>query len=403
MKKLRYTSVVLLIIVFLLNNFVNANTVTKPNVNSTYAILEDFETGTLLYDKNINEKLFPASTTKILTAIIAIENCDLNKIVTAKAETLRKLPPYSSNAHILPDEKMTMKELLECLLVVSGNDSALVIAEEISGSIPSFVELMNKKVKEIGCENTHFTNPHGYHDENHYTTAKDMMKILRYGMKYKEFRELMEIKQIEIPATNKNDKRIYQNTNRMFFKPEEIGRLAHYYEFNKGGKTGFTNEAQRTFVGYAEKDGRTLLVGVFHVKDINGQDGKFIDTENLYEYGFNNFNKKIIASKDTKIFSTIKNNEKKDYYLKEDLISLLPNESNNNIKIKFEYDTNDTNTFININQEQSTNSTLITINLTNIDQNPYLYHLTYDIEHSIIDSLIERIKINLYNLKLKIQ
>ncbi len=400
MKKVKY--IITLLFIFLTTSTnVLGNTINKPEVFSTYAILEDLETGSILYDKNIDQKLYPASTTKILTAILAIENSDLNKVVTAKASTLNKLPLYSSNAHILPEEKLTMKELLQCLLVVSGNDSALVIAEEISGSVPAFVDLMNKKLKEIGCENTHFANPHGYHDDNHYTTARDMMKILRYGMKYKEFRKLLETKQVTIPATNKNNERIYNNTNRMFFKREEIGRLAHYYKFNKGGKTGFTNEAQRTFVGYAEKDGRTLLLGVFHIKDVNGVDARFVDAENLYNHGFNDFSKHTIAKKDTKIFSTIKNHEKKDYYIKEDIMTLMPKQEVNNLKLKFNYNESNNNTFISINQDDSTNSSVITVNLTNIDNNPYLYHLTYETKKDFFKELLDRIKINIYNLSLK--
>ena len=402
MKNYKKIVVTFLCIFVFINNIQAANT-EEPNIYSKFAILEDYETGTILYQKNIDEKLYPASTTKILTAIIAIENGNLNKIITAKPETLNLLPLYSSNAAIKPNETLTLKELLQTLIVVSGNDSALVIADAISGDIPTFVNLMNETAKKIGCTNTHFANPHGYHDENHYTTARDMMKILRYGLQYNEFKELLEIKELNIPATNTNPPRHYLSTNRMFFKPEEIGSLAHYYPYNKGGKTGFTNEALRTFVGFAEKNGKTLLTGVFYIKNVNGQDGKFIDAENLYNYGFNNFKIDTLIPKDTKVFSVIEKNNKKDYIFKQDYKQLLPI-NNKLIKYNFNITNLENNTFIKINQDPLTKVYNISINSTNLDKNPYLYYnSSYNNEFNFFKKLIDRININIYNLKLKIK
>ena len=398
-----YKKVVLaFLLLFLFLNNINATN--EPNIYSKYAILEDFESGSILYQKNIDQKLYPASTTKILTTITAIENADLNKIVVADPETLKLLPPYSSNAAIKPYEALTLKELLQTLLVVSGNDSALIIADAVSGDIPTFVNLMNETAKKIGCTNTHFANPHGYHDENHYTTARDMMKILRYGLQYKEFKELISIKELKIPATNTTPERHYLNTNRMFFKPEEIGHLAHFYPYNKGGKTGFTNEALRTFVGYAEKDGRTLLTGVFYIKNVNGKDGKFIDAENLYNYGFNNFSKQTLINKDTHVISVIDKYHKKDYLLKENFEQLLPNNNNFIKKYKFNITNLENNTFIEVNQDSSTGVYNISINSTNLEVNPYLYCIrSNNDQNNFIKNLKERIEINIYNLKYKLK
>lgn len=389
---------------FLFISQINAETLNEPNIYSKFAILQDYNTGTILYQKNIDEKLYPASTTKILTAITAIENGNLNEIVTANPDTLKLLPPYSSNAAIKPNEKLTLKELLQTLIVVSGNDSALIIADAVSGDIPTFVNLMNETARKIGCTNTQFVNPHGYHDENHYTTARDMVKIFRYGLQYDEFRELLAIKELIIPATNTTPQRHYISTNRMFFKKEEIGSLAHFYPYNKGGKTGFTNEALRTFVGYAEKDGRTLITGVFYIKNVNGEDGKFLDAENLYNHGFNDYVEKTLIKKDTKVVSIIDDKTKKDYKFKEDFKQLLPKENNTLIKYKFDITNLHDNTFINVIQDTSTKVYNISINSTNLDKNPYLYHdITYKDDFDFFKILSDRIKINIYNLKLKLK
>ena len=155
----------------------------EPNIYSNYAIVVDANSGNILYSKGAFEKVYPASTTKILTAILTIENCNLEEPFVVSSEALESIPYDSSVMGLEVGEIYKIKDLLYGLMLSSGNDAANVLGEAVSGDISSFVELMNNKAKEIGCLNTHFTNAHGYHDDNHYTTPYDMVKIMLYCLK----------------------------------------------------------------------------------------------------------------------------------------------------------------------------------------------------------------------------
>ena len=163
----------------------------KIDVYSEAAILIEQETGKILYKKNIDNKMYPASTTKILTAIIAIENCDMFEKVVASKEAIRSVKTGYSNAAIQVGESFTVEELLKVLMVHSANEAGNILAEHISGSVEEFAKLMNVKAKQIGCKNSNFVNPHGVHDENHYTTAYDLALIGRYAMQILKFREIV--------------------------------------------------------------------------------------------------------------------------------------------------------------------------------------------------------------------
>lgn len=298
------------------------------------AILMDYDSGKLLYGVNENEKVYPASTTKVLTAILALENVDIsNSTVVSKEAT--KLPYGSSNAALKEGEVMTIEDLLYAMMLKSGNDAANVIAEAVSGNISDFVILMNQKAREIGCSNTNFTNAHGYHDDNHYTTPSDMMKILSYALKNETFIKIFSTTSYTIPATNKTSKeRIYQNTNRLILT-KDASYLSRYYEYCIGGKTGYTDEAGRTLVAYAKKDDKNLILGVFNSNPSGTEDLRYTDSINLFEHGFNNFEKTRLLNKNDYIF-TYENTENDmiyHYSIANDIYALANEEEQNSLTI----------------------------------------------------------------------
>lgn len=182
------------------------------NIHSDAAILMDYKTGTVLYSKASEEKMYPASTTKILTAILALEKCNLDDVVTVSKSAISSIPSGYSSAYLSEGEEISVNDLISVFLVHSANDAGYVLAEHISGSIDEFANLMNEKALEIGCKNTHFTNPSGIHDENHYTTAYDLALIAKYCMQNSKFRNIVSMKTCTINSTNKFGIRKYTNT-----------------------------------------------------------------------------------------------------------------------------------------------------------------------------------------------
>ena len=269
----------------------------EPNIYSNYAIVVDANSGNILYSKGAFEKVYPASTTKILTAILTIENCNLEEPFVVSSEALESIPYDSSVMGLEVGEIYKIKDLLYGLMLSSGNDAANVLGEAVSGDISSFVELMNNKAKEIGCLNTHFTNTHGYHNDNHYTTPYDMVKIMLYCLKNETFRQFIETKEYELPKTNKSEEpRTIVNTDRLFNPKYED----EYYEYAIGGKTGYTLEARGCLISYAKKDDKFFICATYDgSQNISGEQARYLDSKTLYEYAFNNFNNKDLIKKDT--------------------------------------------------------------------------------------------------------
>jgi len=311
-------------------SFVTA--VNKPVINSNAAVAMDADSSIVLYNKGMNKKIYPASTTKILTAILAIENLNLDKSVVV-SKTAINIPWDSSSVYLKEGEIISVNDLLYCLLLNSGNDAANVLAEAVSKDIKTFVNLMNEKVKEIGCSNTHFNNAHGYSDDNHYTTALDMAKIFRYCIQNETFVKIISTKSYIVAKTNKtNSERYLNNTNRLILKKED-SIYSRYYEYCIGGKTGFTNEAGRTLVTFAKKGDETIIVAVFGASSSGTQDVRYTDAINLFNYSFNNFNKKTIAEAKNYSFNYINTDKKLNYSvgLKEDLAILSSNSDNQDL------------------------------------------------------------------------
>ena len=175
---------------------------TSFSVAAKAALLVDLNTGRTVYEQDADERIYPASLTKIMTCLLALENGNLSDVVTVSASALEDLDIDSSVAGLQVGEQMTLENLLYCMMVVSGNDACNVIAEHIAGSITDFVRMMNQRAYELGCLNTHFSNPHGLHDENHYTTARDLSIITQAALKSENFRQIVDTYEYQLPDDN---------------------------------------------------------------------------------------------------------------------------------------------------------------------------------------------------------
>jgi len=379
----------LAVLLFLILCISNIFAVEIPNLYCKSAIIVDNDSGKTLFGINANEKIYPASTTKVLTAILALENLDINSSAVVSKEAIN-IPYDSSNAALKQGEIMTIKDLLYALMLKSGNDCANVLGEAVSGSVDKFVILMNQKAKELGCTNTNFTNTHGYHDDNHYSTPSDMMKILSYAIKNETFVEIFSTKEYTIDATNKTSiKRTYQNTNRLILTKDE-SYLSRYYEYCIGGKTGYTDEAGRTLLAYGKKDDKNLIIGIFNASASGNVDVRYTDAINLFEYGFNKFEKTKIINKDDYTFSyeNYENDMIYNYSIVDDVYTLSNIENTNELiavdyKVSLDYDK--LNKY-DINTSNYINQVIGSIKIT-FRQNSSTYDKEYDLKLDSIEQI----------------
>ena len=295
----------------------------SPQITAGSAILIDSSSGKVLYEKNANQKMYPASTTKILTAILALESCKLSDKISVSYDAIKTIPSGYSIAPLQAGEEFTLEQLLKVMLVHSANDAANVIAFYMDGSIEAFADRMNAKLQELGLNDTHFTNPSGMHDSNHYTTAHDMALLMQYCMKNSTFRQFAGLKSCSLPATDKYDERAFNTTNNLLLDGN------YYYPYAIAGKTGYTSEAQNCLVATANKDGFELISVVFSVEIYeNGKSGKFSETKTLFEYGYNNYVIKKIRESGaiaTQVEISNANDDTKylDLVLKDDILALM--------------------------------------------------------------------------------
>ena len=258
------------------------------------AVLYDLNSDTLVFAQNADERLYPASLTKVMTCLMTIEmQPDLDAMVTVTKAGLKDMEPGDSNVALKVDEQMSVRDLLYCLMVKSGNDAASVLAVQNSGSIEAFVEEMNQRAQELGCTGTHFANAHGLHNDEHYTTARDMAKILREAMKYPVFEEIFTCAEYTVPATNLSEARELKTTNYLI---RSNGYPIVTDSRVLGGKTGNTSMAGRCLVTLSEKDGMRLISVVLGAKAVYGPDGysfirygNFEETSKLLTFAYNNF------------------------------------------------------------------------------------------------------------------
>ncbi len=254
-----------------------------PEITAETAVLIDAETGQVIYDKEMHKQMFPASITKIMTTILAVEELELNEKLTVSQEAVDAVSRNASHIALTTGEEITVKEAIYASLLASANDACNVLAEAVSGDMESFAKLMTEKAREFGALGTNFTNSNGLKDDNHYTTAYDMAMITKYGLKNKDWREMFGERRYEMPPTNKQDEVRYLNKQHVM-----IFEQKYYYEGIIGGKTGYTTVAKHTLVTAAERDGVTLIAVV--MKCPNNMD-KYDDTKALLDYGFENFEK----------------------------------------------------------------------------------------------------------------
>ena len=290
----------------------------EMDIYSESCVLIEEKTGKVLFEKGMHDRKYPASITKILTAILTIENCDLNEKAVVSQNAVDSLKSGYTKANVQVGEEFTVEELLEVMMLQSANEVSVVLAEHVSGSVEEFSKLMNKKAQELGCFDSNFVNPNGMHDENHYSSAYDFAMIGRYAMQNKDFRRIITTSSVELPHselwTEEKDEELAPRKfyNRIqLMNPDSV----YYYPYTIGIKAGFTTPAKNCFVGAANKDGRGLITCVMHAElaDFN-LGARYCDTINLFEYGFNNFdiekvnyeveNKNIIAAPETEDSST---------------------------------------------------------------------------------------------------
>lgn len=294
-----YQKILILLFFLLLINFFTTRTVfaDEPMIYSPSAILIDSHTGTVLYEKNANAMMYPASTTKVLTAIIAIESCSLDEKTVASEQAITSIKSGYTNAKIQVGEELTIEDLLYALMLKSANEAANVIAEHIGGTTENFANIMNAKAIELGCTSTHFVNANGVHDENHYTTASDLAKITRYCMQNKLFRHIASTEEYTLPATPQYPMgdRVLKNTNSLMSRESP-----YYYPYVIGGKTGFTTQAKNCMIAMSLKDGLELISIVFHAETTeDGRSARYLDTISLLEYGNNNFRQYAVSTEKT--------------------------------------------------------------------------------------------------------
>ena len=272
-----------------------------PAVTATAALLISPDSDMVLYEKNADKKRYPASTTKIMTALLTLENVeDLNETVTAEQGDFTKVTADSSNADIKVGETMTFEDFLYCAMISSANEACNVVAEYVCGSISAFVQRMNERAQALGCTGTHFANPHGLPNDDHYTTAHDLYRITKEALSHELFATICNTVKHTVPATNLSDERTLSNTNGLI-NPESPMYRGYYYEYAKGVKTGHTDAAGYCLISTAEKDGVRLLCVVLGGKGTtraNGTTdfGSFSDTLTAYRWVFANYGWRDIVS-----------------------------------------------------------------------------------------------------------
>ena len=344
-----FTILVLVFMLTLSNVFaITDNNNSLPDTLVPYCMLVDMDSGAILYNKNAYEKLYPASTTKIMTAVVVLENCELDEMVPISYYAINSVPIDYSNANLKEGELLSVKDLLYALLIPSANDAAFALAQYVGSkkelyltdssttakkqfedNCNAFYDMMNEEANKLGCKNTHFLNPNGIHDENHYTTSYDLSLMAQKAMTFPIFKIIVSTKTFTLPSSNMYPEadRFFKNTNTLLDSSS-----SYYYEYATGIKTGYTVPAKHCIVASASKDNANLMVVVMCGELLDdGIRQRESDCLTLFEYGFSNYSKKLIANKNDvqktilvkgASFDTMKLN----LVLKEDLTALLAND-----------------------------------------------------------------------------
>ncbi len=306
MKKYKFFSFILIICLFFTMLSLPAAAIEQPMIEARAAILINAETGEVYYDMNADTVLPPASITKVMTALLALEaiergDISVSDMVTASSTSHNDLTLDGSSQNIVPGETMSLEDLMYCMLVSSANEACNIIGEHITGgSISEFITMMNTRAKELGCKNTHFVNAHGLPSDQHYSTAKDLSLIAAAALKYPLFIEIVNTVYKEISPTNKADSRYLISTNYLI-NPD---RTRYYFSEARGIKTGSTQAAGQCLTSYIVKDDVTVISVVLGCEEVQNSDGtyevkSFTQTKKLMQWFLNGYSMKtIIDTKD---------------------------------------------------------------------------------------------------------
>ena len=334
---MKKTAIFLLLALFVLFSCfgpaASAYSPTGIELHAQTVLLVSMDTGTVLFEKNADQKVYPASLTKLMTAAVAVEQIqDLDQTITVPEYCITLLSGTdSSTANLKDGEQLTVRQLLYCMLVSSANDAANVIADFIgNGKISATVELMNEKAKELGMNGTHYANAHGLHDVEHYTTANDMLKLTQYIMALPAIMDMCTTTRYTIPKTNRSDERILATSNLMTDRTQ-----TYYYSPVRGIKTGYTDPAGRCLISTASLDGYNYIAIVMGCppKDESGKAVRYeyADTKALYQWAFGTFEYKQIANENDPVDELpLQYAWDQDYiqaYLESDVSTLIPKEA----------------------------------------------------------------------------
>lgn len=281
-----------------------ANWPEGPSIGAQAAILMEMNTHTILYAKNIHEELYPASTTKILTCLLAAQNCNLNDMVTFSNTAVYGVPADGSNMGMDAGESITLEQAMYGVLVGSANEAASAVGEHVAKALgkeattEAFAEIMNAYAKELGCQNSHFTNANGLFDENHYTSVYDLALIGCEFFNNEILCKMSSTPSYHIPATSSQPDDIWIGTKNQLYKGK-----TYEYKYLLGSKTGFVSQSRQTLVSAAEKDGMKLVCVVFMEESPN----QYTDTISLFNYGFDNF--KLFSIEENESKYSVSNND----------------------------------------------------------------------------------------------
>lgn len=326
MVKFKKIFIILLFLIGLMYNVVNG--AEAEEITATSGAVIDCIDGKILYSKNMDEKLYPASLTKVLTAILVVENCNMQDEVVISQNAIDSVQSGYLTANIQAGEILTVEELLNLLLISSYNDVSNALAEHVGGSVENFCVMMNEKAKEIGCTNSNFVNSDGTHNENHYSTAHDLALIGKYAMQFDEIKNITDKISYSLRSTNKYEgtDRLYETTNDML-----LSSSSNYYKYAKGIKTGFTTPAGNCLMVYSEKNDIPLVAVVLKSTTYSS---KYEDARKILEYSYDNNTLRTIAVMGTNL-QTIdvkgakKDNKKLNAILEENIKAVVNVENKN--------------------------------------------------------------------------
>lgn len=351
-KRIKLILILVYLVQLIFSNLVYATSVEKTDNNTNETdifeeitaqnlLLGETSTERILYERNAEEKIYPASVTKLMTAILVVENCELDEIVTVSENAVFSVPSGYVNANLQVGEELTVEDLLYVMLIPSANDAANALAEHVGGSIESFSAMMNTRAKELGCTGSNFTNPSGLQEKEHYTTTRDLYLIAKEAITKPIIRKIIKTTQYTLPETNKYTdlklKRIFTTTNYMI----RSSLTKYYCDYCIGGKTGYTTEAKNCVIEYAEKDGIELIAIVMG-ENASVKGKKFLDAKTMFEHVFKNYTIVKIATQNKKYETITINNGTKEtkqieVLYKEDISVLKEANNNNEIEKNVEY------------------------------------------------------------------